>query len=118
MTEIAHYISGKPVGGTSGRSQNVWNPATGQSDTAVALASTEEVDRAVAAAKAAWPDWSATPALRRARILDRFKAILWDRTDALAEAISREHGKTTTTHLARSPVASRSSSSRSARPCI
>lgn len=94
MTETAHFISGHHVAGTSGRGQDVWNPATGQSDTTVALASTDEVDQAVAAAKDAWPDWSATPALRRARILDRFKTILWDRIDLLAEAISREHGKT------------------------
>ena len=45
-------------------------------------------------AVAAWPAWAKTPALRRARILDRFKTILWERADRLAEVISAEHGKT------------------------
>jgi malonate-semialdehyde dehydrogenase (acetylating)/methylmalonate-semialdehyde dehydrogenase len=94
MTEIAHYISGTAVAGTSGRSQPVFNPATGTSDKTVALASTADVDAAVASARAAWPAWSKTPALRRARILDRFKSILWERADDLARAISAEHGKT------------------------
>lgn len=94
MTEIAHFINGLNVAGTSGRSQPVFNPATGTSEKTVALASSAEVDAVVAAAKAAWPEWSKTPALRRARILDRFKTILWDRADQMAEAISSEHGKT------------------------
>ena len=94
MSEIAHFINNERVAGTSGRSQPVYNPATGQESATIALASTEEVDRAVAAAKAAWPAWSKLPPLRRARILDRFKMMLWDRADQLAEAISAEHGKT------------------------
>jgi malonate-semialdehyde dehydrogenase (acetylating)/methylmalonate-semialdehyde dehydrogenase len=94
MTEIAHYINGQQVASTSGRNQEVFNPATGSSEKTVALASVEEVNAGVAAAKAAWPAWSKTPALRRARILDKFKNILWERADQLAEAISAEHGKT------------------------
>ena len=94
MTEIAHFIDNARVAGTSGRNQPVWNPATGESDATVALASPDEVGRAVASARAAWPAWAAMPPLRRARILDRFKMILWDRMDQLAEAISAEHGKT------------------------
>ncbi|MEO0544295.1 MAG: CoA-acylating methylmalonate-semialdehyde dehydrogenase [Pseudomonadota bacterium] len=94
MTEIAHFIDNAQVAGTSGRSQPVFNPATGQPEKTVALASAAEVDRAVASAKAAWPSWAAMPPLRRARILDRFKMILWERNEQLAEAISAEHGKT------------------------
>ena len=94
MTEIAHFINNARVAGTSGRSQPVFNPATGESDKTVALASTDEVNAAIASSKAAWPAWSKTPPLRRARILDRFKAILWERANQLAEAISLEHGKT------------------------
>jgi len=52
------------------------------------------VNHAVAAALAAFPAWSKTPALRRARILDRFKMILWERAGELAEVISSEHDKT------------------------
>ncbi len=94
MTDIAHFIDNTLVSGTSARSQPVFNPATGQPNGTVALASTEEVGIAVASAQKAWATWSRTPALRRARILDRFKMILWDRADQLAEAISAEHGKT------------------------
>ena len=94
MTQIAHFIDNARVAGASGRSQPVFNPATGEATASVALASVEEVGAAVASAKAAWPAWAKTPPLRRARILDRFKSILWDRADQLAAAISLEHGKT------------------------
>ncbi len=94
MSDIAHFINGTIVAGMSGRSQPVFNPATGSQSGTVALASVEEVNAAVASGKAAFGEWSAMPPLRRARILDRFKTILWDRTDVLAEAISAEHGKT------------------------
>ena len=94
MPEIGHFIDNARVSGTSGRSQPVFNPATGESSSNVALASVEEVGRAVASAKNAWPEWANSPPLRRARILDRFKSILWERSDQLAEAISAEHGKT------------------------
>lgn len=94
MTEIAHFINNAHVASTSGRSQPVFNPATGESDKTVALATTDEVNAVVAAAKAAWPEWSKTPPLRRARILDKFKNILWERAEDLARAISVEHGKT------------------------
>ena len=94
MTEIAHFIDNSHVASTSGRSQPVFNPATGVAEKTVALASRAEVGRAVAAAAAAWPTWAKTPSLRRARILDQFKTILWERADQLAEVISAEHGKT------------------------
>jgi malonate-semialdehyde dehydrogenase (acetylating)/methylmalonate-semialdehyde dehydrogenase len=94
MTEIAHFIDNAHVPGASGGSQPVYNPATGEAEKSVALASAKEVNQAVAAAAAAFPAWSKTPALRRARILDRFKMILWQRAGELAEVIASEHGKT------------------------
>ncbi len=94
MSDIAHHINGSAVTGTSSRFQPVYDPATGDSDKNVLLASTSDVDTAVAAAKAAWPAWSKTPALRRARVLDRFKSILWERADELAGILASEHGKT------------------------
>ena len=94
MTDIAHYIDNAHVAGKSGRSQPVFNPATGEAQNSVALASSAEVERAVESAHKAWKSWSKTPPLRRARVLDRFKMILWDRADQLASAISLEHGKT------------------------
>ncbi len=94
MTELTHYINGAHVQGTSGRTQPVFNPAIGASERNVPLASTDEVNTAIAAAKSAFPAWSKTPVLRRARILDKFKNILWDRADELAAILASEHGKT------------------------
>ncbi|MEK9599029.1 MAG: aldehyde dehydrogenase family protein, partial [Alphaproteobacteria bacterium] len=94
MSEIAHFINGQIVSGNSTRRQDVFNPATGVADKAVILATQNDVDDAVNAASAAWPEWSKTPALRRSRILDKFKNILWERLKQLAEVISTEHGKT------------------------
>ena len=82
------------MAGSSGREQAVFNPARGQQEKTLVLASADEVAAAVGAAKAAWPAWAKTPPLRRARILDKFKTILWERADQLAEVISAEHGKT------------------------
>ncbi len=94
MTQLTHYISGRRTTGASTDTRPVFDPATGTSDKSVAMATPADVDTAVAAARAAWPAWSKTPPLRRARVLDRFKAILWDRADELARILAAEHGKT------------------------
>ncbi|WP_454812998.1 CoA-acylating methylmalonate-semialdehyde dehydrogenase [Labrys neptuniae] len=91
--EISHFIGGKLVVGRSGRKAAVYNPATGEAEAEVALASVAEVREAAAAAKAAAPGWAATTPLRRARILNKFLHILEERTDELAAAITAEHGK-------------------------
>lgn len=93
-SDIQHYIDGKLVAGRSGRTSPVFNPATGEQTGAVNLASTAEVDGAVAAARAAAESWGETPSLRRARILNRFLRIAEDRIDELAAIITSEHGKT------------------------
>ncbi len=94
MTNVSNYINGELVESKSSRTQPVFNPALGASERTVSLSTTEEVNTAVAAAKAAWPAWSKTPPLRRARILDKFKNILWERGDQLASVLASEHGKT------------------------
>ena len=93
ITLIGHWINGQAVAGTSGRTSDVYNPATGAVGGRVALASPATVDAAVAAAKAAFPAWSETPPLRRARILFKFKELLDQHHDRLAEIVTREHGK-------------------------
>ena len=90
---IQHFINGRLVESTSGRSQPVFNPATGDISAHVVLASVEEVHQAVAAASAAAPAWAATAPLKRARIMMRFKELMEKNHDALAAAITREHGK-------------------------
>ncbi len=92
-TEIQHFVGGKPVPGRSGRTAPVFDPATGEQVATVPLASREEVDAAVAAARAAFPGWAATTPLRRARILNRFLRLLEENQDRIARAITAEHGK-------------------------
>jgi malonate-semialdehyde dehydrogenase (acetylating) / methylmalonate-semialdehyde dehydrogenase len=91
--QIEHYIGGKKVSGTSGLTSPVYNPSTGEQTGEVVLASTAEIVQVVKIAKAAFPGWASTTALRRARILSRFLRILEDRIDDLATVISAEHGK-------------------------
>ncbi len=94
MQELSHYIDGKRVAGTSGRFADVFNPATGEVQSRVPLASAAELDAAVQGAKAAQPMWGATNPQRRARVLMKFVSLLHRDMDKLAEALSREHGKT------------------------
>lgn len=91
---ISHFINGKLVEGSKNTMSGVFNPATGEEIRKVFLATSKEVDQAVAAATAAWPAWSATPALQRSRVLFRFKTILEANLDKLAAVVSEEHGKT------------------------
>ena len=89
---IPFFINGHEVAG-KGRTAAVFNPATGEQTGSVSLASTAEVNEAIAVAKKAFPAWAATPPLRRARILNKFLRILEERTDELAAVITSEHGK-------------------------
>ena len=91
--QIGHHINGLPVHGHSPRTQAVTNPATGAVTGQVELASDNEVQQAVAAAQAAFPAWSDAPPLRRARVMFRFLELLHQHKDALAHAITAEHGK-------------------------
>jgi malonate-semialdehyde dehydrogenase (acetylating)/methylmalonate-semialdehyde dehydrogenase len=91
--QIAHFINGQPSAGTSSRQQPVTNPATGAVTAQVALANKSEVDRAVAAARAAFPAWADTPPLRRARVMFKFLELLNAQRDTLAHMITAEHGK-------------------------
>jgi malonate-semialdehyde dehydrogenase (acetylating) / methylmalonate-semialdehyde dehydrogenase len=94
MTQrIQHYINGRIVESTSGRQQDVFNPATGEVSAQVVLGSQEEVNAAVAAAQAAAPAWADTAPLKRARVLSRFKELIEKHHNDLAAAITREHGK-------------------------
>lgn len=90
---IPHYIGGRPLTPDSGRLGPVYNPATGEIASQVALASAAETEAAIAAAAAAFPGWAATPPLQRARVMFRFKALLDAHEAELAQIITREHGK-------------------------
>lgn len=90
---LTHFINGKTIEGTSGRFGDVFNPALGSVSARVPLASVAEVDAAVAAANAAFPAWSETAPIKRARVLFKFKELLDRHHDELAALITREHGK-------------------------
>jgi malonate-semialdehyde dehydrogenase (acetylating)/methylmalonate-semialdehyde dehydrogenase len=94
MRQIGHFIGGKQVAGTSGRKQGVFNPATGEIQAEVSLASADELNAAVENAKAAQPKWAATNPQRRARVFMKFVQLLNDNMDELAALLSSEHGKT------------------------
>jgi len=88
-----HFINGQVVQGTSGRSSKIFNPSTGEVSGSVTLATAGELNDAVAAAKAALPEWSAMNPQRRARVLFNFKSLVEDNADELAQILSEEHGK-------------------------
>ena len=93
LEQIGHYIGGRRVAGTSGRSAPVFNPALGVAAMEVALASADETRAAIQSARGALAEWSETPALRRARVLFRFRELIEKHADELAALITREHGK-------------------------
>jgi malonate-semialdehyde dehydrogenase (acetylating) / methylmalonate-semialdehyde dehydrogenase len=93
LEQLGHYIGGRRVAGASGRSAPVFNPALGVATTQVALASAAETRVAIAAARAALPEWSDTPALRRARVLFRFRDLIDQHSEEIAGILTREHGK-------------------------
>jgi malonate-semialdehyde dehydrogenase (acetylating)/methylmalonate-semialdehyde dehydrogenase len=94
MRSIGHFIGGKEVKGTSGRTADVWEPMTGDVQAKVALASKAEVRAAVENARTAQVEWAATNPQRRARVMMKFLELAQRDYDKLAERLAREHGKT------------------------
>ena len=91
---LSHWINGARTAGKSARTGEVYNPATGDVIRRVPLANSADVAAAVAAAKQAFPGWRDTPALKRARVLMRFRERVEANRDELIHLISEEHGKT------------------------
>src|SRR5580658_10308441 len=91
---VPHWVNGKAQPASSGRSGSVMNPATGEVIAEVGFASREDVDRAVAAAKAAAIEWRSTPLSRRAEVLFRLRELIVQNRDKLATINSMENGKT------------------------
>jgi malonate-semialdehyde dehydrogenase (acetylating)/methylmalonate-semialdehyde dehydrogenase len=92
-TRISHWIDGAVVAGTSGRTAPVFNPATGRQTAEVDLASVEEVNAAVASAKAAAVEWRQASLSRRSAVLFAFRELLHTHVDELAKIVTAEHGK-------------------------
>jgi len=94
MRTIGHFIGGREVKGTSGRTADVFEPMTGDVQGKVDLASKAEVRAAVENAAAAQPEWGATNPQRRARVMMKFLELAQRDYDKLADLLAREHGKT------------------------
>ncbi|MCW2731579.1 MAG: methylmalonic acid semialdehyde dehydrogenase [Mycobacterium sp.] len=93
-TQISHFIDGQRVAGQSGRTADVLNPSTGEVQAQVPMASTAEVDAAVAVAVEAQREWAAWNPQRRARVMMKFVELVNKNANELAELLSLEHGKT------------------------
>ena len=93
LTRISHWIGGRTVEGTSGRTGPVFNPALGRQSGEVDLATADEVGAAVAAAKAAFPAWRATSLAKRAELLFAIRELVHERRDEVARILTNEHGK-------------------------
>src|SRR5512134_1739944 len=93
ITRIPHWIGGKRVDGTSGRSGPVYNPATGRQSGAVDLASVEEVDAAVRTAADVLPAWRATSIARRAELFFAIRELFHAHREDIARILTAEHGK-------------------------
>jgi malonate-semialdehyde dehydrogenase (acetylating)/methylmalonate-semialdehyde dehydrogenase len=93
MQIIQHSIGGKLTDGHGGRRSDVFDPTSGRVAKQVALGDEQDVDDAVRAARAAFPEWAATPPLGRARVMFRFRDLLERNAKALAAIITAEHGK-------------------------
>ncbi|MGH6750024.1 MAG: CoA-acylating methylmalonate-semialdehyde dehydrogenase [Methyloceanibacter sp.] len=94
MDIIQNAIDGRKIASSSRRTAPVYDPATGEQTAEVKLSTAEEVSSAVAAAKKAAAGWGNTPPLKRVQPMFRFKELLQKNAEAIAHAISKEHGKT------------------------
>lgn len=92
MTTIGHLINGETRTDNE-RTQDVYNPATGEVSKQVALASKATVEEAIAAAKAAFPAWRNTSVSKRSAIMFKFKYLLEQNAEKIIELIGDEHGK-------------------------
>ena len=93
ITRIPHWIGGKRVDGTSGRSGRVYNPALGVQSGAVDLASVEEIDAAVRNAAEAWESWRTVSLAKRAELFFRIRELFHTHREDIAKLLTAEHGK-------------------------
>lgn len=94
MQQIGHFVNGAEIAGASGRASDVFNPATGEVQAHLAVASAAETNAAIEAAAEAQRAWGATNPQKRARVMMAMVGLMNRDMDRLAEMLSREHGKT------------------------
>ena len=91
---LPHWIDGKPSSTPAARVGDIFNPATGRKIAEVAYADDDQTDVAIESARIASLAWAQVPAPRRSQVFFRFRSLLAESADELAEMISLEHGKT------------------------
>jgi len=94
MNLINHWIDGEFVSDEPTRTSPVFNPATGVQTSDVAMATADDVGRAVAAASRAYESWRDAPLTRRQNIMFAFRELVARNRNELAAALTAEHGKT------------------------
>ena len=92
MKVVGHFINGETCT-PKGRMQDVYNPATGEAEKLVLLASKATVNDAIVNAQQAFPQWRNTPVSKRARVMFKFKSLLEEHADEIIALIGAEHGK-------------------------
>ena len=93
MNLLEHFVGGKLISGSSDRKSKIFNPATGEQESEVRLASKSDLDQAVEVAQKAFETWSLKPSLQRARVMFKFKELIEKNADELTKLIVAEHGK-------------------------
>ena len=93
MHQIQHLIDGSSVAATSGRTSPVFNPATGEQTGELTLASIDDVDAAVASAKAAFAEWRSVSIARRTKLMFTYRNLVVENADEIAARLTAEHGK-------------------------
>jgi malonate-semialdehyde dehydrogenase (acetylating)/methylmalonate-semialdehyde dehydrogenase len=93
LERVKNYINGAWVESKSIKTGDVWNPARGERIATVAYSTKEDLDQAVKAAKAAFPEWRETPPLSRARYLFRLKEAFEESFEEIARTLTMEQGK-------------------------
>ena len=104
---VKNYVGGEWCGVSHSETLTVTNPASGGEIGRVPLSTGTDVDKAVQAAKTAYPGWRSTPSPERARVLFRLKALLDEHKEDLAQLLTTEHGKSLQKHVVRFREASK-----------
>lgn len=94
INHLKHIINGEKVSGTSGHIFDIYNPATGKIIRQIEGASSKDTQKAIEISNAAFKEWSQVPPSKRAQIMFKYRELIIEHMDELAELISQEHGKT------------------------
>lgn len=93
VKKLGYYVNGVFKESKAERYTDACNPSTGEITAKVPCCTSEEVEEAIAAAKAAFPGWSGTPVIKRVQILYKLRDLLITHMDELTELVARENGK-------------------------